>query len=100
MSKREFEWDPRKASVNVGKHGIAFEQALTVFDDPFALIALDEKHSTPQEKREWIIGEADPGVLVVVFTLRSKSSVVRIISARKASKRERALYEINKGVPI
>ncbi|MEK7357902.1 MAG: BrnT family toxin, partial [Bdellovibrionota bacterium] len=61
----KFEWDDRKAEANQKKHGVSFELAVTVFDDPNALIAPDEKHSTPQETREWIIGLSDNGVLVV-----------------------------------
>ena len=55
-----FEWDESKASKNLEKHGISFSLAITVFDDPFALIAPDEKHSA-KEEREWIIGKADKG---------------------------------------
>ena len=71
-----------------------------MFDDPYALIAPDEKHSTAKEKREWIIGESDKGVLVVVFTKRIQGAVYRIISARKASKQERRLYEEYKNLPF
>ena len=67
--------------------------AITVFDDPYALIAPDEKHSILTEKREWIIGESDIGVLVIVFTKRLKGAVYRLISARKANKKERRKYE-------
>ena len=63
-----FEWDERKAVSNFKKHKVNFEIAITVFDDPYALIAPDEKHSTAKEKREWIIGESDNDILVVVFT--------------------------------
>lgn len=87
-----FDWDDRKARSNRQKHGIAFEVAITAFDDPFALIAEDPKHSG-QEKREWLIGEADPGVLVVIFTVRHPGNVFRIISAGRASRKERRNYE-------
>lgn len=96
----KFEWDEKKAVSNKRKHGINFELAITVFDDPFALIAPDEKHSTPEEVREWIIGESDKGVLVVIFTVRKKGSVYRIISGRKANKKERSIYELYKGIPF
>ena len=66
----KFEWDEEKAHRNILKHGISFDQAITAFDDPFALIAPDEKHSDAGEIREWLIGESDDGVLVVVFTRR------------------------------
>ncbi len=89
----KFEWDPSKATANLKKHKISFELAITVFDDPKALIAPDEKHSTQVEVREWIIGLSDNGVLVVVFTKRVRGRVYRIISARRANRRERSLYE-------
>jgi uncharacterized protein len=88
-----FEWDAGKARRNLHKHGIAFDRAITAFDDPFALIAPDEKHSSPEEIREWLIGESDNGVLVVVFTMREKEEIHRIISARRANRHERRRYE-------
>ena len=63
----KFEWDTEKAESNNKKHRITFQEAITVFDDPYALIAPDEKHSTSEETREWLIGESDFGVLVVVL---------------------------------
>ncbi len=95
-----FEWDPRKAERNLRKHGVSFEQAITAFDDPYALRALDLKHSTPDETREWLIGEADMGVLVIVFTIRQPSGVYRLISARTAKRKERKKYEELKKFPI
>ena len=89
----EFEWDSRKATGNLKKHKIDFKTAITVFDDPHAFIAPDEKHSTRLEKREWIIGESDSGVLVVVFTKKITKSIYRLISARRANKKERRQYE-------
>lgn len=92
-----FEWHPVKARANAKKHGIDFEEAVTVFDDPFALIAPDPKHSELEE-REWIIGESDKGVLVVVYTKREKGKIYRIISARRASRKERRTYEDYKAI--
>ena len=63
----------------MAKHGVSFELAITAFDDPFALIAPDDAHSTSAERREWLIGESDRGLLVVVFTTRSQGQVYRII---------------------
>jgi uncharacterized protein len=91
--KIKFDWNSSKALSNEKKHGVSFELAITVFDDPNALIAPDEKHSTPEETREWIIGLSDDGLLVVIFTKRMHGRVYRLISARKAKKRERKLYE-------
>lgn len=73
---------------------------MTVFDDPFALIAPDDKHSSHTEKREWIIGKSDRGILVVVFTKRLYGRTYRIISARKANKKEKETYEKYKRIPL
>jgi hypothetical protein len=94
-----FEWDDRKAAANRRKHGVSFEDAITAFDDPWALRAPDPKHSTASEERTWLIGEADSGVLVV-FTIRQPGNRYRLISARRASRRERARYAQSKGVPV
>jgi uncharacterized DUF497 family protein len=95
----KFEWDQVKAASNLKKHGVSFDLAITVFDDPNALIAPDPKHSV-DEDREWIIGESDDGVLVVVFTRRLSGKIYRLISARKANRRERKLYEEFKRLPL
>ena len=95
-----FEWDETKNAANRRKHGISFELAITAFDDPFSLVAPDPKHSTDNEKREWLIGESDNGVLVIVFTVRQPANIYRIISARPANRRERRGYEESKRVPI
>lgn len=96
----QFEWDDGKARRNIHKHGIPFDRAITAFDDPFALVAPDDKHSSTGEIREWLIGESDDGVFVVVFTRRQGEQVYRIISARRASRRERKNYEEFKRVSL
>jgi uncharacterized DUF497 family protein len=89
----EFEWNSAKAVSNLAKHGVSFEEALTVFDDPLALILDDEEHSYG-ELREIIIGHSDQNRLVLAcFTERSEK--VRIINARRATRREREDYEEN-----
>ncbi|HSU83798.1 MAG TPA: BrnT family toxin [Thermoanaerobaculia bacterium] len=89
----EFEWDDAKAASNLSKHGVSFEEALTVFDDPLAVIFDDEDHSQG-ELREIIIGHSNRNQLVLAcFTERSRR--VRIISARPATRRERENYEEN-----
>ena len=95
-----FDWDERKAAANRAKHGVSFTEAITAFDDPFALIAPDAAHSTPQEERRWLIGEADSGVLVLVFTVRQPGNVYRIISARPANRKERQRYAESKELPL
>ena len=87
----DYEWDPWKAVTNWLKHGISFQQAITAFDDPERFIAADTKHSSAAEIREWLLGESVAGLLVVVFTVRI-GNVFRIISARKANRKERRIY--------
>ena len=94
-----FEWDDRKAGSNLLKHGVGFEDAITAFDDPFALIAPDSKHSATEERR-WLIGESDVGTVVVVFTVRQPGQVCRLITARRASRKEKSLYDEAKRVPL
>jgi uncharacterized protein len=87
-----FEWDKDKAAANLKKHGITFDEAGTVFADPLAVIFDDQKHSL-EETREIIVGHSVASrLLLVSFTERGKD-LVRIISARKATKRERKDYE-------
>ena len=93
-----FEWDPKKAASNSKKHHLRFIDAITAFDDPFALIAADPGHSTSIEVREWLIGESDKGVVVVVFTIRPPENVYRIISARPANRKERGRYVESKRI--
>ena len=81
MSVR-FEWNPRKAAVNLRKHGVSFAEASTVFDDPLARMFDDADRST------------DNRLVVVCFSER-RDDVVRIFSARPATKREREDYEEN-----
>lgn len=95
----KFEWDLHKAKSNLQKHRINFELAITAFDDPFALIAPDPNHSH-SEQREWLIGESDSGVLVIIYTTRLSGTVYRIISARPANRKERASYEQYKNFSI
>jgi hypothetical protein len=89
----EFEWDSRKADENLKKHGVAFEEGLTVFSDPLARIFDDPDHST-DETREIIIGHSvKQRLLLVSFTERAPR--VRIIGARSGTRRERQAYEQN-----
>jgi uncharacterized DUF497 family protein len=90
---KEFEWDSDKAFSNFRKHGISFRESLTAFDDPFALISSDVEHSTSDDIREVLIGQSDYGILIVVFTRRPRQRSIRVISARRASRKERQGYE-------
>ena len=90
------EWDPDKARANEDKHGVAFEQAALVFQDPLALSIYDEEHSSTEKDRWVTMGQSETDLLVVVHTFREASpdeAVVRIISARRATRRERPQYE-------
>jgi hypothetical protein len=85
----EFEWDDAKARVNTRKHGVTFEEAMTVFLDELA-IPFDEPD---RADRLVLIGESKLGRLVlVVFTERMADGMIRIISARRATKPERRTY--------
>jgi uncharacterized DUF497 family protein len=94
---KTFEWDDAKAERNAAKHGISFKIAAFAFDDPCALIVEDEKHSV-RERRQWLIGDSGEGVLVVVFTLRPPMGTIRLVSARRAKRRERRAYAEGKGI--
>lgn len=86
-----FEWDENKAHGNLKKHGVSFEEASTVFGDPLSQTIADPLHSE-DEDRFVTLGESHRHrLLVVVFTERGEN--VRIISARRATRRERKDYE-------
>lgn len=88
-----FEWSPRKAKLNLAKHGVSFEEARTVFTDPFARIFDDSDHSAA-EHREIIVGHSNRSrLLMVCFT--ETQHAARIFSARPATSRERHDYEEN-----
>jgi uncharacterized DUF497 family protein len=87
----EFEWNPEKATLNLEKHGVSFEEAQTVFDDDLFIVFADPDHSEG-ENRYLIMGESKQGrLLVVSYTERSRRA--RLISARKANRQERKAYE-------
>ncbi|MGH9845277.1 MAG: BrnT family toxin [Blastocatellia bacterium] len=91
----KFDWDNGKAARNADKHdGVTFEEAATVFDDPFFVVLADDEHSF-DGLRYWIIGESiQTRILLTVYTERE--DVVWIISAREATAKERAMYEEEK----
>ena len=93
MSQIRFEWDPRKATSNEKKHGISFEEAQSVFFDEQALL-LEDPRPRHEEERFVLLGvSASLRLLVVVHALRERD-VIRIISARKATRKEAREYEI------
>jgi hypothetical protein len=86
-----FEWDPEKARANVAKHGVSFEEATACFRDPLSVTILDPDHSEG-ENRFVLTGQSSTGqLLVVVHTDRGEA--IRLISARRATRRERQAYE-------
>lgn len=90
----KFEWDPTKARKNIQKHGISFEEAITVFKDPLAFIFDDVIHSE-KEYREIIIGSSALRRLVLVCFVERYADTIRIISARPATRQEINDYEEN-----
>jgi uncharacterized DUF497 family protein len=92
----EFDWDDTKAAANLLKHGVEFSEAMTVLLDPLAMTFYDAEHSDEEER--WVsVGRSVNGALLVAvhtFVASGPSSaLVRIISARPATKRERQQYE-------
>jgi len=83
----QFEWDPKKAIRNLAKHGVAFDEASTVFGDPLAGTIPDQRHSA--EEQLVTIGHSADGSLIVVVHVE-RDSRTRIISARRATRRERS----------
>jgi uncharacterized DUF497 family protein len=93
-TERVFEWDVKKAAANVAKHGVSFDEAATVFADAEALDGPDQAHSV-EEARLLRLGRSALGrVLMVAYTLRNTGhgETIRIITARRASRKERAAY--------
>jgi len=86
-----FEWDPRKAEVNLRKHGISFTEAGTVFGDDLAITVSDPDHSD-EEDRFITIGWSNRGRLLMV-SHTDRGNRIRIISARELTPRERKTYE-------
>ena len=89
-----FEWDERKARTNRIKHGVSFDEASSVFDDPLARIFDDETHSG-EEQREIIIGHSIKRRLLVVCFTERPNERIRIVNARLPTALERKTYEEN-----
>jgi len=89
----KFEWDENKNEINQRKHGISFDEVTSVFRDAFAIVFDDPDHSE-NEERFLIIGTSDKrGICLVSHCYRVQDQVIRIISARKATKTECNIYE-------
>jgi uncharacterized protein len=88
----EFEWDPAKNQANVRKHGVSFEEAQTVFSDERGLLIHDPDHSDDEDRFVLLGLSSSSRALVVCHCYRRAGDVIRIISARKADRRERQKY--------
>ena len=88
----EFDWDSAKAASNLKKHGVAFEEAQTVFYDEFAVQFYDEPHSSEEERFLMLGMSSVAQLLLVCHCERNGGGVIRIISARKATKQECSYY--------
>jgi uncharacterized DUF497 family protein len=92
MTKITFQWDEQKNKINQQKHGISFEEAESVFFDDYAIQFWDEDHSQ-EEERFLLLGISSKlRILIVVHCFREEDSIIRIISARKATKNENQEY--------
>ena len=91
-----FDWDPRKAKSNRLKHGVSLEEAATAFLDPVGLDGEDIEHSESEARRLRLAKSSLGRILVVAYTTRRRDDeeITRIISARRASRKERKTYEV------
>lgn len=87
-----FEWDQSKATANLKKHGVSFEEAQSVFYDEFAVQFYDHEHSSAEDRFIMLGMSASARILVVCHCERASGGLVRVISARKATRRESAFY--------
>jgi len=87
----DFQWDPEKAHQNIQKHGVSFEEASTLFDDPLSITISDPLHSDLEE-RCVIVGESVRRRLLIVIHM-DLGAAIRIITARVATRHERRMYE-------
>ncbi len=87
------QWDPQKAQTNVDKHDVSFTEGASVFDDPYSITIDDREHSIAESRFLTIGYSARNRILVVIHTDRDDD--IRIISARKATPKERKIYESN-----
>ncbi|HET7772623.1 MAG TPA: BrnT family toxin [Burkholderiaceae bacterium] len=89
----KFEWDAAKAAANLRKHKVSFDEARTVFFDDFAIQFFDEAHSETEERFIMLGMSSAARLLVVCHCERGEHEVIRIISARKATRNEAAFYQ-------
>ena len=87
-----FEWDEAKAAANLKKHQVSFEEAKTIFFDEFGVQFFDEEHSSDEERFLMLGMSSGAKLFIVCHCERDQGAAIRIISARKATKRESAFY--------
>lgn len=87
---RQLEWDTSKAAKNLRKHGVTFDEAATVFDDPMFITVMDDEHSTDEERYITIGVSSQRRLLIAAHT--DRNGRIRIISAREATKKEERFY--------
>lgn len=87
-----FEWDENKNNTNIRKHGIAFEEAMTVFKDEQAVLVFDEERSTDEDRFNIIGFSQLTRLLIICHCYREQDTTIRIISARKATATETEDY--------
>ena len=92
MNDLSFEWDKSKATVNLKKHGVSFEEAKSAFSDEQAKLIADPDHSEDEDRFILLGYSSSMRLLVVCHCYRTDKNIIRIISARKASRHEAASY--------
>lgn len=92
MNDLSFEWDKSKATINLKKHGVSFEEAKSAFSDERAKLIVDPDHSEDEDRFILLGYSSSMRLLVVCHCYRTDESIIRIISARKASRHEAASY--------
>jgi len=93
MNTLKFDWDKNKATKNLVKHKVSFEEAQSVFDDDFARLIPDPDHSENEERFILLGLSCSLKVLVVVHCYKDEENIIRLISARKATKPESKTYK-------
>ena len=93
MNALHFEWDETKAKANLKKHGVSFDEAKSVFLDDHARLIPDPDHSEDEERFVLLGYSSGLKLLVVCHCYRTEGRVIRLISARKATRQESAIYE-------
>jgi uncharacterized DUF497 family protein len=93
MNTLKFNWDKNKATKNLAKHKVSFEEAQSVFDDDFARLIPDPDHSENEERFILLGLSCSLKILVVVHCYKDEEKIIRLISARKATKPESKIYK-------